>query len=1484
MGDPFSDSDPEAWDAAPPSPSPTTSSATTLDDATIKASDFAQRGLTYYTPSPDADSFSDSPDAYGYAPNVSEIPKTPPTSRPFVNLPYIPSASSTSPVYETLPDVIRPSTAPGAALTLLAAPSIPGLDVASASASTSPNADPLAAAQRDYQSARQAAGQSIVETRQKLANLGFSVPDDALADPAALHTAIQSRINAALAEPEANQVSPFGPARLTLQSQQLRNDLADLGNRAASIVSDHADTLDDLRGSYGALQSASRPATAGSPASASPDQGAASPAQQPAPSTDAQPTLTSPASQPPAPDAPFESAQGRRRAPLQLPAAPPSPLPAPGAPFDSAQGGSPAPLQQPSAPLTPPIASPTPPPAQATPQATPPPAQSRPIPAPTPIPTQSQPTPRPTRPMPLPPPVPAIPGMDHPPSAAPNSFPAAQEIPGAITNGSIPQGGITNGQPTPGLITNHSSTPAPPPSPPRAPFQPADAPYRVEDDGMLSFDPKRLTDGVRAAYQAGNIDQDKFNELLPKAQAAEKAMQEQQKLVETNPVARRLMAVGHGAATGAAFLAGAPVGAEAGAAIGAFFGPADVVTVPLGAAIGGAITGGIASWGASKILQKLGEYSDTVKAFNDAAEAHPYYDAAGNLISIGGGLPKAVTGVAAKGLNALAGEGESLAARGLRGAARAYERGSPGVVQSFDGLARDWANRGVASFGTKAAGLSARVAQAAAANLAIDTTIKEGAHALGISQEGQTLSGAVQALVIGGIMSGHGITLNNIPHEVATDVTTRGAIRDQYGLSSQEALSPEQIAARFPAADAVTAHALSHPLDPSERELYNSVTAQFKAARDRGETLGPDPQITARQALTGGQPYGNTRVELTPSHENAPQTVAQKPPPGPRGLAAPGEEQPAVPASQVATPATAGRIAPPGPARSPDAATAPDSLSNAGAPPSARLIAPSAGSDTRPAAETTSPMGGAVSPAPSSSAAPPPVPERPWGVTQADRGTPVESRSGITGTLGDANSQKAAIRDANGQDHLFDSADVRPAAPNVPRGTAPNPGTLAANPGPCGAITDAHRGLPVETKDGRTGTLLAGPLPDTPNANIAILDAAGKSHVVPQAETRLAGSAGQDTSPTEGSTATPATPAHPNTPTNPSPWGAVTDAHRGLPVETKDGRSGTLLAGPLPDTPDPNVAIQDAAGNSHVVPQAETRLAGPAGDDTAGGVSTSANGGGDNTPSDTALSMGAGNAGLPKSKTMSDHDMVTLWDAIFNKKAEMAARYSKLGIVPDEEPTRRFAVRADASGNITPNLPEDALMDHAIYKSRGDLQSALEVVHNLHEEEYYHTIDLLKLREEWSRQGGDASGQGFGDYVNAKNKQLQEEVVDHINELTPPRQKEAIRDMADMLRHYDVTKYGDKGDTELWNDLQNDPETRNAFVNEAVRQLAHYGNDNTNSETNYLKTLNANKYRGRAEFYKQKVFQVDLNEFGPQIRDRVRQVAAKVRAEKAVVP
>jgi hypothetical protein len=127
-------------------------------------------------------------------------------------------------------------------------------------------------------------------------------------------------------------------------------------------------------------------------------------------------------------------------------------------------------------------------------------------------------------------------------------------------------------------------------------------------------------------------------------------------------------------------------------------------------------------------------------------------------------------------------------------------------------------------------------------------------------------------------------------------------------------------------------------------------------------------------------------------------------------------------------------------------------------------------------------------------------------------------------------------------------------------------------------------------------------------------------------------------------------------------------------------------------------------------------------------------------------------------------------------------------------------------------------------------------------------------------------------------------VIDHVSKLAPPERAAAIHDLADMLRYYSPPDYGNLGDGEIWRNVQSDPGIRSQFVGEAIRQLAHYSNEQTNSETGYLKTLNADKYQGRREFFNQKLFQSELNEFGPQLKDRVRQVAAEVRARNPVVP
>jgi len=279
-----------------------------------------------------------------------------------------------------------------------------------------------------------------------------------------------------------------------------------------------------------------------------------------------------------------------------------------------------------------------------------------------------------------------------------------------------------------------------------APFAPADPAYRVNPDGTVSFDPQRLLKGLQAAQEAGAIAPEEARRLAPLAAQAEQAARDQAKLLANDSVASKLRALGYGAGKGAIFLAGATPGAEAGAGLGAFGGPADPVTIPLVGAIGGAITGGVATWGADKIFRQLGAYNDTIKSFTDAADYHPGYDAAGNLVAIMAGSPGSIANLA------------------RTGAAMKAVGAAPGAI-------------------VKAIG--ARVAGSAGVNVAIDTAIKEGAHALGLQPEGQTLGGALEAAAIGAFLSGRGMKIGGYtPKEIGAAVAKA---RAGQALTAEEA-------------------------------------------------------------------------------------------------------------------------------------------------------------------------------------------------------------------------------------------------------------------------------------------------------------------------------------------------------------------------------------------------------------------------------------------------------------------------------------------------------------------------------------------------------------------------------------------------------------------------------------------------------------------------------------------------------------------------
>ena len=233
----------------------------------------------------------------------------------------------------------------------------------------------------------------------------------------------------------------------------------------------------------------------------------------------------------------------------------------------------------------------------------------------------------------------------------------------------------------------------------------------------------------------------------------------------------------------------------------------------------------------------------------------------------------------------------------------------------------------------------------------------------------------------------------------------------------------------------------------------------------------------------------------------------------------------------------------------------------------------------------------------------------------------------------------------------------------------------------------------------------------------------------------------------------------------------------------------------------------------------------------------------------------------------------------------MEARYRKLGIISNDDPNLSFAVEGLRSGEITPNLPDFSLFVHATEKSRGNLQAALDIVHNAHEEEYYHTIDSLLTKGDWEQRSKYERDYHYTQYSNLKNFLIAREVVDLVEGIKVPSEtKEAIHDLTDILRHYNPKEYGEKGDAELWSALQDVPKIRDAFVDEAVRQLAHFRNDGTNSEIGYLKALNKDLHTERTQFFRKLLSLLDENKLGTLLKARVDRVAAEVQKLKAIVP
>jgi Inorganic Pyrophosphatase/C-terminal domain on Strawberry notch homologue len=429
--------------------------------------------------------------------------------------------------------------------------------------------------------------------------------------------------------------------------------------------------------------------------------------------------------------------------------------------------------------------------------------------------------------------------------------------------------------------------------------------YGYDDNAGVQFKPENMADGLKQAVQDNLIDP---QWAAQHAADFQKAQDQYQQLEKQAGGAQVLKALVHGGGLGAAFLAGAEPGAKLGA-LGAAAIPGlgeTGIAELVGGAIGGLTTGSIATFAAKKLLDKAGQYSDTVQSLNAAAQLHPVADSAGQLVAMAANAPQALSNTfrAAK-IASSAAAGELLA-----GGADAAAAANAGRVAALK------------MAGKIMGGGAAGGALFTAAQPVFDYASNAVADVLGIKHDAvqsPTLQALATNVGLGIITAGHNIEFKDYSAGQVASVLVRAQVRNIAGVPLDAAVQPADLAEAATKAglDMSQAANAQAPLSKAEIDLYNSIGKQMTKMRDSGKyddaTL---KNITATQALIPefgkkeGTPLTSAAIETEPGKGGG----QQEPTPG---LGAPPEKPVSGRVVEPSSPA------PKGPAAAPDSSGEP---------------------------------------------------------------------------------------------------------------------------------------------------------------------------------------------------------------------------------------------------------------------------------------------------------------------------------------------------------------------------------------------------------------------------------------------------------------------------------------------------------------------------------------------------------------------------------
>lgn len=400
--------------------------------------------------------------------------------------------------------------------------------------------------------------------------------------------------------------------------------------------------------------------------------------------------------------------------------------------------------------------------------------------------------------------------------------------------------------------------------------------YTVDPEtGLAQFQSGQELKGLQEMAGAGVMTGDQVRQFYPMVQQLDQKRQDLladlDKIgIETgmtqdwaDSAKAALVGLGRGGATAA----GATLGAGAGAAVGIESGPGAFITI-----LAGAVAGGYLSAKAyDALLEKFGEYSTTVRSFNEAAGKFPIAagtaEMAANILAPGLVLNKSGEKIAQTlrnsadkiAFNAIRSDREiaPMARMANRAAARYLDATADSVAENIGGPARgiqDLIMQSKAQLsipgqtGWNVAGkIATEMALRAGVSVAVDTALKQA------TGEGQTYGGALQAAAVGALATGHGIKFPGYKEADLGDIILRGTLHDLGGGRLGEDMTGSQIttAARLRNVSPDAIHAgYAQGLSEQESEVYNA----FKKQIANGSIPADKQQVAlkARQAFASG--------------------------------------------------------------------------------------------------------------------------------------------------------------------------------------------------------------------------------------------------------------------------------------------------------------------------------------------------------------------------------------------------------------------------------------------------------------------------------------------------------------------------------------------------------------------------------------------------------------------------------------------------------